>query len=131
MAKLNFLIGGYYFDENIDAGVDLKFGQDFRNYANILIQQGTGGAFGAAGLEAQLGVPNNTFFTPGQGIAGNFNYSNDSWSIFGTVDFEVTDRLTLTGGFNYTEDDKSVRSNLTSTDVFSSLDLVAIGAQAI
>lgn len=49
---LNFLIGGYYFDENIDAGVDLKFGQDFRNYANILIQQGTGGAFGAAGLEA-------------------------------------------------------------------------------
>lgn len=52
MAQLNFLIGGYYFDENIDAGVDLKFGQDFRNYANILIQQGTGGAFGAAGLEA-------------------------------------------------------------------------------
>ena len=52
---------------------------------------------------------------------------NDSFSIFGQVDFKPIDRLTFTFGFNYTEDKKQVRSNVISTDVFSSLDLVGIG----
>ena len=124
---LNFLLGGYYFDEKIDFQNDLSFGADFRNYASALIGAGTGGALNASSLEATLGVPQNTFFRQGQGIFENWKYANDSFSIFGQVDLKPTDRLTFTFGFNYTEDKKRVTSDVTSTDVFSSLDLVGIG----
>lgn len=124
---INFLLGGYYFDEKIDFTNDLRFGADFRTYASALISAGTGGALNASTLEGALGTPQNTFFARGQGIADDFQYANDSFSIFGQVDFKPTDRLTFTLGFNYTEDKKQVRSNVISTDVFSSLDLVAVG----
>lgn len=121
---INFLLGGYYFDESIDFSNELLFGRDFRNYASALIGPAVGGA---AGVEGLLGVPQNTFFRQGQGVGETFTYGNDSFSIFGQVDFKPVDRLTLTLGFNYTEDKKRVRSNVISTDPFSALDFVAIG----
>lgn len=124
---LNFLLGGYYFDEKIDFTNDLRFGADFRTYASALISGATGGALNASRLEAALGRPQNVFFAQGQGISDDFDYANDSFSIFGQVDFKPTDRLTFTLGFNYTEDKKQVRSNVVSNDVFSGLDLVAVG----
>lgn len=120
----NFLLGGFYFNEDIKFTNSLLFGRDFRGYASALIGPGVGGA---AGVEALLGVPNNTFFRQGQGIFDDFTYGNDAFSIFGQFDLKPTDRLTFTFGFNYTEDKKQVRSNVVSTDPFSALDFVAIG----
>ncbi|PXW69506.1 TonB-dependent receptor-like protein [Blastomonas natatoria] len=129
---LNFLLGGFYFNENIDFTNSLLFGRDFRGYASALIGAGTGGQLSAPILEGLLGVPQNTFFRQGQGIFDDFTYGNDAYSIFGQVDFKPIDRLTFTFGFNYTEDKKRVTSNVVSTDAFSNLDLVAIGfAQAL
>ena len=121
---LNFLLGGFYFNEDIKFTNDLLFGRDFRGYASALIGPAVGGA---AGVEALLGVPNNTFFRQGQGIFDDFTYGNDAFSLFGQFDLKPTDRLTFTFGFNYTEDKKRVRSNVVSTDPFSALDFVAIG----
>ena len=121
---LNFLLGGFYFNEDIKFTKDLLFGRDFRGYASALIGPAVGGA---AGVEALLGVPNNTFFRQGQGIFDDFTYGNDAFSLFGQFDLKPTDRLTFTFGFNYTEDKKRVRSNVVSTDPFSALDFVAIG----
>ena len=56
---------------------------------------------------------------------------NEAFSIFGNVDFEITDRLVLTLGANYTKDKKQIVTNSTSTDVFSNIDLVASGNTAI
>jgi outer membrane receptor protein involved in Fe transport len=129
---LNFLLGGFYFNENIDFTNSLLFGRDFRGYASALIGAGTGGQLSAPILEGLLGVPQNTFFRQGQGIFDDFTYGNDAYSIFGQVDFKPIDRLTFTFGFNYTEDKKRVTSNVVSTDAFSNLDLVAVGfAQAL
>ncbi|MFN3620568.1 TonB-dependent receptor [Sphingorhabdus sp.] len=128
----NFLLGGFYFKEDIDISSGLTFGRDFRNYANLL----SGGAYG--GNEALIrllnglpaATPTTQFGAQGQGRTENFDYKNTAYSVFGQVDFELTDRLTLTGGFNYTKDKKTVASNNASTDVFSSIDLVRTGVNA-
>lgn len=122
----NFILGGYYFDEKVDYKNQLTFGNDFRRFVDIATQGGV------ARLESQvLGVPVGTFSRPGQGIFDDFRMHDKSYSLFGNVDFAVTDRLTLTGGVNYTDDRKTVRSNTISTDAFSALDLIGIGNQVI
>ncbi len=128
----NFLLGGYYFDEDITNKQQLLLGRDFRNYANAL----SGGAYTAnealirllAGLPAA--TPTTQFGAAGQGRFEDWDYTNKAYSIFGTVDFEITDTVTFSGGFNYTKDKKNVASNTRTTDVFSSIDLVAVGAAA-
>lgn len=128
----NFLIGGYYFDESINNKQALTLGRDFRNYANLL----TGGAYigNEALIRALAGLPASTpatqFGGQGQGRFEDWDYKNKAYSVFGTADFEITDGLTLTGGFNYTKDKKNLTSNTTITDVFSRIDLVAVGGAA-
>ena len=120
------LLGGFYFDETVKYKNALTFGRDFRRFVDIA----TGGGVGR--LETLvLGVPLGTFSRQGQGIFDDYRQDDKSFSLFGSVDFEVTDRLTLTLGANYTDDKKKVRTNTISTDAFSALDLVAIGGGVI
>ncbi|MEM7780663.1 MAG: TonB-dependent receptor [Pseudomonadota bacterium] len=119
----NFLAGAYYFNENLDTADQIAYGPDFRGFADGLIQAGTGGALTAAAVEALLGANTGDFFATGQGFFSEFSQDNEAFSLFGQVDIEVTDRLTLTLGANYTYDAKDVTSNGNSTDIFSSIDL--------
>ncbi|MEE9433745.1 MAG: TonB-dependent receptor [Sphingorhabdus sp.] len=125
----NFLIGGYYFKEDIDVTSSLLFGNDFANYADLL----SGGNY--TGLEPTLRfliptIAPGAFGSAGQGRFENYDYGNNSFSIFGQLDFEITDNLTLAVGGNYTNDRKQVVTNNSSTDVFSSIDLVQAGVLA-
>lgn len=123
---LNFLLGGYYFNEKIDFKNQLTFGRDFRGYVNLLSQGGV------TTLEQTiLGLPAGTFGAVGQGSFDDFKFKDRSFSIFGQVDFELGEKVTLTAGFNYTDDKKKVRSNGRSTDAFSAVDLVAVGRGVI
>ena len=133
---INFLLGGYYFNEKVNQQSAIKFGDDFRPYASALISQASGGAFNAAQLEAVMGSANGTdysgqFFRAGDGLDEAYKMKNEAFSIFGTVDFEVTDRLTLTLGGNYTKDRKRFSTNVVSSDVFSGIDLTATGGRAL
>ncbi len=127
---LNFLVGGFYFKEDIDSAGSLTFGRDFRNYANLL----SGGGYLAreALLRALNGVPATVapFGSQGLGRFDNFTYANNSWSLFGQIDFEIVEDLTFTAGANYTQDRKRVASNSFTTDTFSTLDLVRTGVAA-
>ena len=129
---LNFLLGGFYFKEDIDIASQLLFGNNFRTYANFL----TGGAYGSNEALIRLlnglpaATPTTQFGASGQGRFENFDYKNTAYSVFGQVDFEIVDGFTVTGGFNYTKDKKSVASNNSTTDVFSSIDLVRTGVNA-
>ncbi len=38
----------------------------------------------------------------------NFDQSTDSWSLFGQTDFDVTERVTISGGIRYTDEEKDV-----------------------
>lgn len=131
----NFLLGGYYFNEKIDVSDAITFGRDFRPFANANIQalsRGTVSVPILEGLLAPFGVTSGSLFGAGQGLFDQFDYKNEAISAFGQIDFEPVDGLTFTAGLNYTDDRKRVTSDVTSTDVFSRLDLVQIGfAQAL
>jgi outer membrane receptor protein involved in Fe transport len=120
---LNFLLGGYYFDEKVKSADQIVYGKDFRRYIELLTGQS------AATLEATFGVPQNTFWQPGQGFFNNVTQRDKAYSLFGNADFKFNDQLTLTLGANYTHDAKDVTTNSKSTDVFSGIDLVAARAQ--
>jgi len=122
---VNFLIGGYYFHEKIRQHSQIYFGDDFRPYGNALIQAASGGLLDVPTLEAALGAPNDSFFHAGDGMDERYRMKNTAWSIFGTLDFGISDRLTLTLGGNYTKDRKRFSTDVTSTDVFSGIDLDA------
>jgi len=126
---INFLLGAFYFHENIDASGQLTFGRDFRNYASAL----SGGAY--TNLEPTLrallpGTPSAPFGGQGQGRFEQYDYQNRAISIFGNVDWEIVENLTFTAGGNYTRDNKRVATNITTNDVFSGLDLVLAGVRA-
>ena len=130
----NFLLGGFYFHENISYQNDIRYGQDFRNYVSLLTANPQTGRSAYLDLEAQLspllGFPVGTFGATGQGFDYDFDYRNRAISIFGEANLSVSDRLTLTAGFNYTRDRKRVAGRAVTTDVFSGIDLVEIGALA-
>ncbi len=124
---LNFLLGGFYFKEDIDFAGSLRYGRDFRNYANFL----TGGGYIAneGTLRALNGIAATVpaFGSQGLGVFENYDYGNNAFSVFGQLDFEITTGVTLTLGGNYTDDKKSVVTNISTTDTFSTIDLVRTG----
>ena len=135
---LNFLIGGYYFNEKVHTQDQIVYGPDFRNYANILI----GGPITSPpndaavdSIEAQFSALTgqnyiNQFFQAGQGFFNDMRQKDESYSIFGNVDFDISEALILTLGANYTHDAKDIVTDSVSTDVFSGLNLDAIRATA-
>jgi len=69
-------------------------------------------------------LPQNSIFSPGPLTAEQFSMDNQSWSIFGTVDFEPLDGLIFTAGFNYTDDRKDFSLAQQSFDELSNVNLV-------
>ena len=129
---INFLLGGYYFNEKIDQENDIRFGTQFRPYGDQLIRAASGNALNVALLEGTFGALEGaptrylgTFFRAGDGLDEAYRLKDEAFSIFGTVDFEVTDRLTLSLGGNYTKDRKNFSTNVISTDTFSGINLDA------
>lgn len=129
---INFLLGGYYFNEKIDIVNDIEYGAQFRAFGNALIQGATGGALSFPILEATFGALEgaptrytNQFGAAGQGLDEVFTLKDTAYSIFGTVDFAITEKLILTGGFNYTKDKKRYSGTIVSTDVFSAVNFNA------
>lgn len=125
---VNALLGGFYFNEKIDQDNSVLLGNQFRAYANNLILGQSGGAFNVATVEAILGAASgnpalytNRFFQGGQGLTENYRLKDEAYSVFGQLDWEIADKLTLTGGASYTHDSKNFVTNVTSNDVFSGI----------
>ena len=81
----------------------------------------------AAGLVGPVtsGQMEALFFVPDSGSVGeDFDMNAKTLSIFANVDYQLTDELMASVGFNYTEDEKTVTSNVTVDDFFSSLPLM-------
>lgn len=122
---LNFLIGGYYFDETVNNADQIIYGSGFRSYVDLLIRGLTSNTQTANSIEATFGAPPNTFWQAGQGFFNDMRQKNEAYSLFGNLDFEITDGLVLTLGANYTHDSKDVVTNSLSTDLFSAVDIPA------
>ncbi|HET9630398.1 MAG TPA: TonB-dependent receptor, partial [Novosphingobium sp.] len=128
---VNVLLGGFYFNEKINQTNQLYLGTQFRPYADALItglSSQLGSPFTLAQVEAILGNAagqGNGYvgrsFLPGSGFNERYHLADESFSGFSQVDFKATDRLTLTGGINYTHDSKSFDTGTQSDEFFSSV----------
>ena len=140
----HWMLGGFLQREKLHTGVDTTFGTDMRAYANGLSGQVPAALIGAlpaplqAALTGQSNIyalellqslvtptitPGATYFQAGQGILDHYSMKQDSSSLFGNADWNVTDNLTLTGGLAYLTDRKRAASDVTLTDTFSQLNL--------
>ncbi|MBU2586935.1 MAG: TonB-dependent receptor [Alphaproteobacteria bacterium] len=119
---LNFLLGGFYFDESITQDSRLTTGAVARPFFDLLAGGGTPGTLSF--VEGALGLPQGSIFSPGPLTAEQFSMDNESWSVFGTVDFEPFDGLVFTAGFNYTDDKKNFALAQQSFDELSNINLV-------
>ncbi|MGJ8535832.1 MAG: TonB-dependent receptor, partial [Parasphingopyxis sp.] len=99
---LQWLIGGYYSDEDIDSTVYALLGEDYGEHVGALLFPSTRGAFGANPL---------TVFSGGIDPAGtstlnNFTQSSTSWSLFTHNTLEVAEGLEITVGLRYSDESK-------------------------
>ncbi|MBC6403271.1 MAG: TonB-dependent receptor [Hyphomonadaceae bacterium] len=115
----DWMVGGYYFNEDIKQTSGLIYGDDARRYVDVI----AGGPGTLGGVEAALGISPGTFFGSNVRIDETFVQDNEAWSIFGSLDFKVTDRLTLTAGGNFTKDQKDASGRTVNNDVFGNIDL--------
>jgi iron complex outermembrane receptor protein len=145
---LSWLAGGFYQNEKLDTGRTITYGSDIRAFADALsgpvpaallaalpaaIRPALTGKSNIYALEflqslatPTLVKPGSTYFQAGQGINDYYKMKQESYSLFGQVDYKVTDKLTLTGGLAYMNDKKNARSNVVMNDPFSSLNLAAV-----
>ncbi len=142
-----WMVGAFAQREKLNTGVDTSFGKDMRSYVDGLGGQVPAALLGALptplktaltgksniyalellqGLVTPSITPGSTYFQAGQGINDHYTMDQDSYSIFGNLDFEVTDSLTLTGGLAYLHDNKRAASQVALTDKFSALNLRAV-----
>lgn len=117
---INFLLGGFYFDESITQDSRLTTGPDARTFFALL----AGNPLTFNGVEAGLGLPQGSIFSAGPLTAEQYAMDNTAWSVFGTVDFEPIDGLVITGGFNYTDDKKDFALAGQAFDELANINLV-------
>ncbi|AZI36930.1 putative TonB-dependent receptor [Caenibius tardaugens NBRC 16725] len=130
--SISALFGVFYLNEKFRQHGELYLDDQFRTYADLLIRGNSGGALNVGALEGAFGAlegaPNKylgTFFTDTTGQNIDLSLKSQSLSIFGQFDVELTDRLTLTVGGNYTRDKKKFATDVTSHDTFSAINFDA------
>ena len=116
--KIDWIVGGFLFREDITQIQGLRYGADTRAYVDFLT--GTPGTL--AQLEMLSGSRSGSFFSADTTTVETFTQGNTVWSAFATVDIHMSDRLTLTGGLNYTKDKKRVTGSTVNNDIFGNVD---------
>lgn len=118
------MIGAFVFDEEIIDDSCSYYGGDLRNYVFALSGGNLDGTGGPLGLLESFVAPPGTFFGSDIQACSSAGQKNDAYSIFGTVDYSITDSVVATFGANYTKDDKEVFFEpVLNTDNFSAIDL--------
>jgi iron complex outermembrane recepter protein len=122
--KLNYMIGGFFSDEQIDQSVGFALGADYGENVGALLFPATAGALGANPLTVFTGVD-----PAGTRNTNRFQQDAKSYAIFTHNSLELLDGLELTVGARYSWEDKS--GGFTQTSVNNQIcpaTLNAIGA---
>ena len=119
--KFNWLLGAYYYQEDMVFNESVYFGTLWRPYIDAFVP----GAL--SGVAAAFGIPDSLLFGAGQGTTEVATQDNTTKSIFAQADIQISDKLNALIGASYIEDEKSVSYNQINTDVFSNLDFVGAG----
>tara|TARA_R110002153_G_scaffold17835_1_gene62115 strand:+ start:4770 stop:7280 length:2511 start_codon:yes stop_codon:yes gene_type:complete len=122
--KLDWMVGAFYFDENVDTTGDvLTYGTMARPYFDVLnsFDPATNGLFDT--LEALYPALNpGDILGAGSIIANDFIQDNQAYSLFVNFDYHLTDNFTATLGVSYTKDEKEITLESENTDALSQVD---------
>lgn len=127
--SLNWLVGGYYSDEDISQTANFGLGTDYDRLVGALLAGATGGAslnpvsplfVGATPLQTLTGVDPSTVQT-----ANAYTQSSKSWSIFTHNTLEVLDGLKFTVGLRYSDESKD--GSFTQPGINNNLCLPTLG----
>lgn len=117
--NINYILGAYYFRQNLDLDYSL-FGFD---QLNAFVEAGFPPAFGDLKnginlLSAATGGAIAPFAMPAPGGA-SFDHAakqkHESYALFGQMDYELSEELTLTAGLRYTNESKELSTVFTET----------------
>ena len=117
---VDWLVGGFFFDETIDQDTAVVLGPAFRPFFDFgLANSPLAGLFGPLGIDGLVsalgplgafetisGQPVGSFFQNNSGVFDTSTLDNQSFSVFGNLDVRINDRLTATFGANFTDDEK-------------------------
>ncbi|MET0181936.1 MAG: TonB-dependent receptor [Caulobacterales bacterium] len=131
--RLNWLVGGFYADEQLDTTDRIRFGRDALNFTNAATFFLTGGVYdlyttttpGANGANCLTQGPGGSFIgaggycltdiQAGDGqVADNWNVDTRSLALFTHNEIELTDAMTWTIGLRFNHETKDLSANLLS-----------------
>ncbi|AZG73248.1 TonB-dependent receptor [Shewanella livingstonensis] len=119
---VEWMFGAFIFHEEVTTGDTLFYGNDIRNYFDVLMA--AGGAPGLlGGVEGAYGLDPGTFFSNDTAVSSEFDQQNDAYSLFASFDYHISDEFTAIFGVSYTNDQKEITISQNHNDVLSALDL--------
>ncbi len=139
---VDWMAGVFYYDNELIFEQDLGYGVDAKAFFDLAsaaavadivagvpaLAPGTGGistleffvgANNAIGASNVPLLPAQGYIAPGVTVDENYRYNTESWSAFGQLDFNLTDRFTLTVGGRFTQEDKEMVTDITINDPIS------------
>ncbi len=112
--KLDYTVGGFVAHEKLDSKVALLFGNDFSPFFANLLSAGAA----AAGIKLPVSslLPITNLDAANTGQRDNFHQDDLSYAFFGNATYHLTDKLELTGGLRYTDDEKTEDAVYSNSD---------------
>ena len=134
---IDWLVGAYYFNQDIFGQNYLGFGPDTRQYVRFVTPMTANPLTGGATninvvdlVEILTGNAPGTFFAAGAVSEDNYDYNAESYALFGNATWHVSDRFDVTAGLRYTDESKFADYQINSTGAFSQLPLGVIAGGA-
>lgn len=125
--KLNYMVGGFFSDEQIDQSATFSLGADYGENVGALLFPATAGALGANPLTVFTGRD-----PAGTRTTNRFQQDAKSYALFTHNSLELTDGLELTVGARYSWEDKSGGfTQLATNNTICPATLTAVGAGGV
>lgn len=115
--RLDWMLGAFYFSEELNTGDTLSYGEGTRPFFDIL-----GLASLLEATEDFYAQPRGAFFNADNFVDSQFSQENDALSLYASFDYDITDKLTASLGLAYNDDKKDVAVTQVNTETFSSID---------
>ncbi|WP_421785368.1 TonB-dependent receptor [Hyphobacterium sp.] len=140
---VDYMFGAYFFHQNLNTTNHTRQGPLLRPFGDLFSDLDGNPFTPGSAIDLVEGLCNGPsgpfiggcvpgqYLAAGSGQTSTFDQNNDTFALFGQLDWHVNDRLTLTGGLRYTNDEKDARSDINIDDPFAALDFVQIGFNAI
>ncbi len=101
-ANVNWLIGGFYADEQLERKDSQLYGAAYEQFLSLLLSSGTNASL----VNLLTGLPAGSAYPVGAGSRDQFSQEARTWAVFTHNQIKVTDAFELTLGLRYTAEDK-------------------------